>query len=62
MLIDKWLDPQIRYIVNQLTKMHITVKFPNFDEMFDNERNVWQNIINDFGNIMGDGIQDINEK
>jgi hypothetical protein len=48
MLIDKWLDPQIRYIVNQLTKMHITVKFPNFDEMFDNERNVWQNIINDF--------------
>jgi len=36
-IIDKWLDPQIRYILNQLTKMHINIKFPNISRLIDSE-------------------------
>ena len=36
-LIDKWLDPQIRYIVNQLTKMHINIKIPDLSTVIDQE-------------------------
>lgn len=35
LLIDKWLDPQIRYIANQLTKMHITIKFPDVSNLMN---------------------------
>lgn len=30
-LIDNWLDPQIRYIMNNLTKMNLTIKWPNIE-------------------------------
>ena len=36
-LIDKWLDPQIRYILNQLTKMHVNVKVPDVVNLIWNE-------------------------
>ena len=47
MLIDKWLDPQIRYIANQLTKMHVNIKLPNIVNLIENE--VWtiQNVSED---------------
>ncbi len=32
-LIDKWLDPQIRYILNQLTKMHVEVILPDLSDL-----------------------------
>lgn len=31
-LIDNWLDPQIRYIINNLSKMTLTIKWPKFDQ------------------------------
>ena len=37
LLIDKWLDPQIRYIANQLTKMHVNIKLPDLSNMIDRE-------------------------
>ena len=37
MLIDKWLDPQIRYILNQLTKMHVNIRLPDMSNLIDNE-------------------------
>ena len=36
-LIDNWLDPQIRYIVNHLTKMHVNVKLPDLSNVIDSE-------------------------
>ncbi len=49
-LIDKRLDPQIRYIVNQLTKMHVNIKLPDVSNLIDNEiwtiQNVGKNIWN----------------
>mgnify|MGYP002853791363 CR=1 FL=1 len=45
-IIDKWLDPQIRYIANQLTKMHIDVKLPNLGKLLSNEIGVIQNASN----------------
>ncbi|MDR2540439.1 MAG: hypothetical protein LBD11_01305 [Candidatus Peribacteria bacterium] len=32
-IIDKWLDPQIRYIANNFTKMNISLKRPDFGGM-----------------------------
>ena len=32
-LIDKWLDPQIRYILNQLTRMHVEVILPDLSDL-----------------------------
>ena len=36
-LIDNWLDPQIRYILAQLTRMHINVKLPNLSNVIGND-------------------------
>jgi hypothetical protein len=47
-LIDKWLDPQIRYIVNQLTKMHVDIKLPDVSNLIDNEVWVMKNISETF--------------
>jgi len=58
-IIDKWLDPQIRYIVNQLTKMHITVKLPNFDSLISSEKAAWWSIVNDFWSMMNDDFEDV---
>ena len=35
--IDRWLDPQIRYILNQLTKMHVNVILPDLSELMGGE-------------------------
>lgn len=32
-LIDKWLDPQIRYIANNFTKMNISLKWPDLSDI-----------------------------
>ncbi len=37
LLIDKRLDPQIRYIVNQLTKMHVNIKLPDLSNLITND-------------------------
>ncbi|MBO4203871.1 hypothetical protein J5893_03510 [bacterium] len=39
-MIDKFIDPQIRYLANNLTKMHLEIKRPDIN-----------GIINDLGNI-----------
>ena len=36
-MIDKRLDPQIRYIVNQLTKMHVNIKLPDLSNLITND-------------------------
>ncbi len=51
LLIDKWLDPQIRYILNQLTKMHIDIKFPDISNLIDNEVQTISDISNNIGSI-----------
>ena len=43
-LIDNWLDPQIRYILNQLTKMHVNIKFPDISNLVDHEVKTMQNL------------------
>ena len=48
LLIDKWLDPQIRYILNQLTKMHVLVKLPEMTNMVQNEISVINNVSSSF--------------
>jgi hypothetical protein len=47
-LIDKWLDPQIRYIINQLTKMHVNIKLPNVSNLLDKEMSVLNEIPSKF--------------
>ena len=37
MLVDKWLDPQIRYILNQLTKMHVEVILPDLSDLMGDD-------------------------
>lgn len=32
-LIDGWLDPQIKYLTNNLTKMSLSIKWPDFSEL-----------------------------
>ncbi len=58
LLIDKWLDPQIRYILNQLTKMHVTVKLPNISNLvwYEGEvlSNVFKNVFKGLGWNEGD--------
>ena len=69
LLIDKWLDPQIRYILNQLTKMHINIKFPDISNVVDNEvqtlenisKNIWSIWENEDGND-GDEEENNNKK
>ncbi len=50
-LIDKWLDPQIRYIVNQLTKMHINIKLPDVSNLIGNEVQTIKNVKDNFKSI-----------
>ena len=43
-MIDNWLDPQIRYIVNHITKMHIDVKLPDMSNLIANEVQTMKNL------------------
>ena len=52
LLIDKWLDPQIRYIVNQLTKMHVNVKLPDFSNLIDNEIQTLQDVSDNMWDLL----------
>jgi len=36
-LIDNWLDPQIRYILNQLTKMHVDIIRPDLSDLMGDD-------------------------
>ena len=58
-LIDKWLDPQIRYIVNQLTKMHVNIKFPNLSNLIDNEVWVINNVSENIWSIFSVDLSDL---
>ncbi|MCR5412415.1 MAG: hypothetical protein K6E76_05575 [Patescibacteria group bacterium] len=40
MIFDDWLDPQLRYIITNLTKMNLTVKWPNFNKYSDAVKNI----------------------
>ena len=44
LLVDKWLDPQIRYIANQLTKMHVNIRLPDMSRLIDDEIEVMDNL------------------
>lgn len=48
LLIDNWLDPQIRYIANQLTKMHVSIKLPAVKNLLGNEVEVLNKIVKNF--------------
>jgi hypothetical protein len=39
-LIDDYLDPQIRYIANNLTKMHISLRRPDFNKLGEEISNI----------------------
>lgn len=52
-LIDKWLDPQIRYIVNQLTKMHVNIKLPDVSSLVTNEIQTMKNAATNLKNMRG---------
>ena len=55
-IVDKWLDPQIRYIANQLTKMHVTIRLPDVFSFARDEIWAWSNIIDNFaGSFSGYG-------
>ena len=43
-LIDNWLDPQIRYILNQLTKMHVEVILPDLSELMGGDMTSLYNV------------------
>ena len=51
MLVDNRLDPQIRYIANQLTKMHVDIKLPDVQSLYNNEKQVYGNVNSNFGKI-----------
>lgn len=40
LLIDNWLDPQIRYIANNLTKMHFIIKRPDLASLIKGASNI----------------------
>lgn len=50
-LIDNWLDPQIRYIANQLTKMHINIKLPDMWAYINNEVQTVKDLTDGFWDI-----------
>ena len=60
-LIDKWLDPQIRYITNQLTKMHVNIKLPNISNLIWNEVEVLKNITENIWDILSDSNDNKND-
>ena len=51
LLIDKWLDPQIRYIVNHITKMHVNIKLPDFSNVIDTEIQTLKEVSENFWEI-----------
>ena len=53
-LIDKWLDPQIRYIVNHITKMHVDIKLPDMSNLIDYEIETMKNVSLNFWDIWKD--------
>ena len=60
-LIDGRLDPQIRYILNQLTKMHVNIRLPNMVNLIGNEITTINNVATNFStnyNEYRDGIND----
>lgn len=61
LIIDKWLDPQIRYIANQLTKMTVTVKLPQLWSLIDNELAVLENVTDNAGSLLWDGVVWVND-
>lgn len=57
-IINKWLDNQIRYIINNLTSMTLYVYYPDFDDVtkwFDKLKGWWGKITSAF-NWYGDNI------
>lgn len=60
-LIDKWLNPQIRYIANQLTRMHVNVKYPDLEDLFDSEKDVINNIWDNLWEILESGKIKVDE-
>ena len=48
-LIDKWLDPQIRYILNQLTKMHVEIIWPDLSSLMWEDLRTINNVAGNFG-------------
>ena len=54
-LVDKWLDAEIRYILNQLTKMHINVKLPDLTNLIGNEVESLKNISNNISTVLSNG-------
>lgn len=58
LIIDKWLDPQIRYIATQLTQMHVSVILPDMESL------IWDwsstnDLINNFGNVWSQWRNDV---
>ena len=51
LLIDKWLDPQIRYIANQLTKMHVNIRLPNLPNLISDDVQTIKSKTEEFWNI-----------
>lgn len=49
-LIDNRLDPQIKYIANNFTKMHIEIKWPNITETIEKEKNTLTDILKNINN------------
>lgn len=56
LLIDKWLDPQIRYILNQLTKMHVNIKLPNMTNLLVNEMDTLKNVSDNIGDVWANSL------
>ncbi len=45
-LIQKWLDKQIKYVINNLTKFTISITFPDFKKYLTNIKKTYNNIKN----------------
>ena len=54
MLIDNWLDPQIRYILNQMTKMHINIILPDVLTLMKSDISSMKEIANNFKDSKSD--------
>ena len=52
-LIDKWKDAQIRYIMNQLTKMHVDVILPDLSDLMWGDLTSIKNISKGSVSLMG---------
>ena len=56
MIIDKWLDPQIRYMVNQLTKMNVNIILPDISEAIDDAESI-KDAMSNFWNIWNNQVE-----